>query len=355
MSDLKHNNGARPVQKALQGAVNQYFKEQNLSKTGDIRLYRKAAIILFFHLSSYLLFFFVEAPYVWFIWAFHGLTTALVGFNIMHDGAHGSFSGNRKLNTLMAHTFNLIGSNAFYWRQKHNLNHHPYTNVAAADEDIESFGLLRMSPDNQHHWFHRFQHIYIWFLYPLTSIFWFTVLDFKAYFQQKIAGQPFSQRYDSGQSMIFWLSKINYVAMYLIIPTWLVSWETTWIGFLCLHAVMGVVFAVVFQLAHVVDKTEFPEPSPDGQLPHEWAVHQLKTTADFATSNPFVTWCLGGLNFQVEHHLYPTISHVHYPELHKRVTEVCREQGIEHKEYLTVFQAIAGHVRHLKEMGRVPG
>jgi linoleoyl-CoA desaturase len=352
MNSPSHNNAQRPLQTALGEAVNGYFKQNNLAKTGNAALYRKAVIILLMHAVSYACFFILSEPYTWLAWAFHGFTTALIGFNIMHDGAHGSFSKNKNINTLAAHTFNIIGSNAFYWKQKHNLNHHPYTNVAVADEDIEAFGLLRMSPDKPHYWFHRWQHIYVWALYPLTSLFWFFVLDFLAYFNQKIVEQEFSQKYQAKDSALFWLSKAFYITLYLIIPSAFLGWETVLIGFLCLHAVMGVLFAVVFQLAHVVDKTEFPQPDEQGNLPYEWAAHQLATTADFAPTSKFTTWCVGGLNFQVEHHLFPRVSHSHYPELHKIVREVCAEKGVLHREYPSVWQAILGHVRHLRNMGQ---
>lgn len=351
MTNLSHNNTQRPLQAALSEAVNGYFKQNNLAKTGDQALFSKALIILFFHLASYALFFIVAEPYSWLAWAFHGFTTALVGFNIMHDGAHASFSKNKKLNNLAAHTFNMIGSNAFYWKQKHNLNHHPYTNVAVADEDIEAFGLLRMSPDKPRYWFHKWQHIYVWALYPLTSLFWFFILDYIAYFNQKIADQKFSQKYQFKDSAIFWISKLGYVSIYLLIPAYFLDWKTVLIGFLCLHAVMGFLFAVVFQLAHVVDKTEFPRPDEHGNLPYEWAAHQLATTADFAPKSKIVTWCLGGLNFQVEHHLFPRISHTHYPAIHKIVQEVCSQNHILHREYPTLWQAILGHARHLKNLG----
>ncbi|MFT4765617.1 MAG: linoleoyl-CoA desaturase [Oleispira sp.] len=351
MNSLNHNNAQRPLQTALGEAVNGYFQQHDLAKTGDTALYRKAVIILFMHIVSYACFFILSEPYTWLAWTFHGFTTALIGFNIMHDGAHGSFSKNKSLNSIAAHTFNVIGSNAFYWKQKHNLNHHPYTNVAAADEDIEAFGLLRMSPDKPRYWFHRWQHIYVWILYPLTSLFWFFVLDFLAYFNQKIAEQEFSQKYQIKDSAIFWVSKAFYITLYLIVPSLFLGWETVLIGFLCLHAVMGFLFAVVFQLAHVVDKTEFPQPDEHGNLPYEWAAHQLATTADFAPSNKFTTWCVGGLNFQVEHHLFPRISHTHYPKLHAIVRKVCSEHGIQHREYSTVKEAILGHIRHLKNMG----
>lgn len=353
-NSLSHNNAQRPLQAALFEAVNGYFKENNMAKTGNRALFRKAIIILIMHLTSYALFFILSEPYSWIAWAFHGFTTALIGFNIMHDGAHASFSKRKRINSLAAHTFNVIGSNAFYWKQKHNLNHHPYTNVASADEDIEAFGLLRMSPDKPRYWFHRWQHIYIWALYPLTSLFWFFVLDFLAYFKEKIADQEFSQKYQFKDSVIFWLSKAFYLSTYLFIPAYFLGWETVLIGFLCLHAVMGVLFAVVFQLAHVVDKTEFPQPDEYGNLPYEWAAHQLATTADFAPKSKIATWCLGGLNFQVEHHLFPRISHTHYPEVHKLVQQVCIKKGVNHREYPTVWQAILGHVRHLKNLGRAP-
>tara|TARA_B110000211_G_scaffold156484_2_gene177347 strand:- start:2832 stop:3899 length:1068 start_codon:yes stop_codon:yes gene_type:complete len=354
MNSLSHNNAQRPLQTALGNAVNRYFQENNIAKTGNTELYRKAAIILFMHIISFACFFLLAEPYTWLAWAFHGFTTALIGFNIMHDGAHGSFTKNKTINSIAAHTFNAIGSNAFYWKQKHNLNHHPYTNVASADEDIEAFGLLRMSPDKPRYWFHRWQHIYVWALYPLTSLFWFFVLDFLAYFNQKISEQDFSQKYQTKDSIVFWLSKVFYISLYLIIPSYFLGWQTVLIGFLCLHAVMGVLFAVVFQLAHVVDKTEFPQPDEHGNLPYEWAAHQLATTADFAPNSKLTTWCVGGLNFQVEHHLFPRISHTHYPELHKIVREVCAENDVLHRQYSTVREAILGHIKHLKEMGRAP-
>lgn len=352
MTNLSHSNEQRPLQTAIYEAVNAYFKDNNIAKTGNHSLYRKTFIILLFHVTSYALFFVLSEPYSWLAWAFHGFTAALVGFNIMHDGAHASFSKNKRVNNWAAHTFNIIGSNAFYWKQKHNLNHHPYTNVAEADEDLEAaFGILRMSPDKPRYWFHRWQHIYVWALFPLTSLFWFYVLDFVAYFKESIADQEFTQKYKFKDSIIFWLSKIGYSSIYLFIPAYFLGWGTVLIGFLCLHVVMGVVFALVFQLAHVVDKAEFPQSDENGKLPYEWAAHQLATTVDFATNSKVATWCLGGLNFQVEHHLFPRISHVHYPAIHKIVQQVCAEQNVLHREYPTMWQAMVGHGNHLKAMG----
>jgi linoleoyl-CoA desaturase len=89
-----------------------------------------------------------------------------------------------------------------------------------------------------------------------------------------------------------------------------------------------------------------------GKVEDEWAVHQLKTTANFATKSKFVSWFTGGLNFQIEHHLFPHISHIHYPAISEIVKDVCKEYNIHYIEYPKVRLAVASHVAHLREMGR---
>ncbi|WP_281646932.1 acyl-CoA desaturase [Parendozoicomonas sp. Alg238-R29] len=345
-------SSTRPAYNTLSKAVNSYFTDNGLAKTGTSDLYQKVFTILALHVSSYVLFLSLPSPWGWAVWFFHGLTTCLVGFNIMHDGGHDSLTPNKNLNLLAARTFNLIGSHAYYWRQKHNLSHHSFTNIKGIDEDIESFGMLRMSPHQKRSWFHRFQHIYVWLMYPTVSLIWFFFLDYKAYFSEKIAERDYSQPYGKNESLLFWCSKVGYIAMYVVIPVWLLGWESALIGFLIMHAVMSTVFTVVFQLAHVVDKAEFPELGKDGQLKEEWALHQLKTTVDFAPGSWFLTWCLGGLNFQTEHHLFPRISHAHYPELYRIVRQVCQQNNYQHRVYPTLWHALRGHYQHLRHMGK---
>ncbi|CAM3412292.1 fatty acid desaturase family protein [Parendozoicomonas haliclonae] len=343
---------ARPVYTALSEVVNRFFQDRGEHRTGDTALHRKVWIILALHSSSYLLLLLLPQPLNVLVWLFHGLTTCLVGFNIMHDGGHGSLTSSQKLNLWAARSFNLIGSHAYYWWQKHNLSHHSYTNISGIDEDIESFGMLRMSPHQPQRWFHRFQHLYVWLMYPTVSLIWFFFLDYKAYFSEKIAERNYSRPYSRSESLLFWLSKASYIVLYLIIPILVLGWQTALVGFLLMHAIMSTVFTVVFQLAHVVDKAEFPELNEMGRLQDEWAVHQLKTTVDFAPDSRFLTWCLGGLNYQTEHHLFPRISHAHYPELYGLVRERCGQLGIEHRVYPTFWQALVGHYRHLRTMGQ---
>ncbi|MBU2039677.1 MAG: acyl-CoA desaturase [Gammaproteobacteria bacterium] len=355
MNQVHFPAGQRPVYQQLSAQVNQYFQQQGIAKSGDQRLYRKAILILLLFSASYAALLLLPAPWSLAAWFIHGIATALVGFNVMHDGAHESFSRSRRLNRLAALTFNLIGSNRFYWAQKHNRNHHSFTNVDEVDEDIDALGLFRMSPHQRRFWFHRYQHIYVWLLYPLTSLFWFFALDYKAYFRQKIAQRPFSHRLSAADHLEFWASKLLYLLIYIALPLSLADSTTVITGFLLMHAILGFLFAVVFQLAHIVEQAEFPQPTTDGSMEDEWAAHQLRTTVDFATDSRFLTWALGGLNFQVEHHLFPRVSHIHYPALHRLLQESCNRQGHSIRSYPSLGAALKGHYHHLRQLGRSDG
>jgi linoleoyl-CoA desaturase len=151
--------------------------------------------------------------------------------------------------------------------------------------------------------------------------------------------------------VIFWATKVSYMILYLILPAYFIGWELTIIGFLVYHFMLGLTLSIVFQLAHVVEITEFAEPAPTGKMESEWALHQLQTTANFATSNPLVTWYTGGLNYQIEHHLFPNISHTHYPALSKIVKELCQEMEITYIEFPSFYKALLSHLNHLKETG----
>lgn len=344
--------GQRPVYQQLSTAVSGYFSAQGCARSGDQRLFRKALIITLLYLTSYAALLLLPGWLSLLGWAVHGIATALLGFNVMHDGAHESFARSRRLNRLAALTFNLIGSNRHYWAQKHNRSHHSFTNVDQVDEDIDALGLFRMSPHQPRRVWHRFQHLYVWLLYPLTSLFWFFVLDYSAYGRQKIASRPFSQRLSWAAHAEFWLFKALYLLLYLGLPWQLHSGTQVVAGFLLMHALLGTLFAVVFQLAHVVDQADFPQADAQGAMPDEWAVHQLRTTVDFAPGNRMLTWALGGLNFQAEHHLFPRVSHVHYPALHQQLQPLLQQLGHPLRSYPTLSAALRGHYRHLRTLGR---
>jgi linoleoyl-CoA desaturase len=353
MQRVSFNNKNSPFFKALTEKVDDYFTANNIRQTGNFRLYLKMIILVFFTASLYTVLVFFTPP-VWLsiiLCIVFGVSLAAVGFNVMHDGAHGSFSSKPWINELMAHSLNAMGGSVYLWKYKHNVNHHSFTNIEGMDDDIDIKPWIRVHSDQKKYWFHRFQHIYWIVLYGVTYVLWVFVQDFTKYFRGKIGDLPF-RKMDVKEHIIFWVTKLSFIGVYIILPIFLVGVVETLIGFLIVAFVCGFVISVIFQLAHVVEGASFSTPDMKAyKINEEWAVHQVQTTADFATKSRIVSWFTGGLNFQVEHHLFPRISHIHYPKISQFVRETCDQFGITYLEFPTVMAALRSHVVHLKQVG----
>lgn len=339
----------------LREVTEAYFKENGIQKTGDLRLYAKTIILLSALVALYVLLVFFTPASAWLslgLCALMGVVVASIGFNVMHDGAHGSYSSRKWVNELMGHSLNILGGNVYLWKLKHNINHHTFTNVEGHDDDIDIKPWVRVHAGQPRQWFHRFQHIYGLLLYGLTYLFWVFYNDLKKYFTGKIADHTTMKPMSLKEHIIFWASKLFHVGVFILLPMWSVGVLATLAGYGVMVFVTGLVIAVVFQLAHVVEGTDFHHPEEEGQhIESDWAIHQVQTTVNFATHNPVWNWLFGGLNFQVEHHLFPRISHVHYPALNKRLKEVCAEFNVPYREFPNMRSALLSHLRHLKQVG----
>ncbi|KAA9338232.1 acyl-CoA desaturase [Hymenobacter busanensis] len=338
----------------LKNRINHYFEATGKSTTGSTGLLSKAAILLLGFVVLYVhLVFFTPAP----MWALLeavvlGGTIAAIGFNVMHDGAHGSFSQHKWLNNVAAFTLNVLGGSSYMWNAKHNLVHHMYTNIDGADDDIDIQPWMRMSLEQKRHKLHRFQHLYFWFLYCLLYISWIFVMDYQKYFKRKI-GTIAIKKMEVSDHLVFWGFKVLNLALYIGLPIYTLGFVNWLIGFAVVTSFAGLVLSLVFQLAHTVEHTAFPVPhATTNKLEDEWAIHQIKTTANFATESRVISWLVGGLNFQVEHHLFPKISHVHYPALSKIIKQACAEFNVTYNEFPRMRQAVLSHVLFLRQMGR---
>lgn len=338
----------------LKRRVQAYFDERGINATGNPTLFSKAIIMVCAFVLVYIhLVFFTP---IWYMAILEcivlGGLVAAIGFNVMHDGSHGSFSTNKWVNRIAASSISMLGANHFMWNVKHNMIHHSFTNVDGVDDDIEIGILMRMAPTQKHVKVHQFQHLYFWVLYMLLYVFWIFFTDYKKYFTQKIGNVPL-KKMNITDHIEFWGVKLYHAAVFIVIPIVFVGWVNWVIGFLIMSMFAGFVLSIVFQLAHTVEHTEFPLANIEThQLPDEFAAHQIKTTANFATGNKLVSWLVGGLNFQIEHHLFPKISHVHYPAISDIVRNVCKEYQLQYIEYPTVRRAVVAHVRFLKQMGQ---
>ena len=259
---------------------------------------------------------------------------------------------NSKLCTCASFTLGVLGGSPFMWNMKHNIVHHAFTNIDGVDDDLDAKPFLRMASTQKYYKMYRFQHWYFWIFYCFLHFYWSFVSDYKKYFTGKIGDIPIKKM--SVQDHInFWFFKLIHYSLFLVIPIITIGFSAWLVGFLCFTAVAGFILSIVFQLAHTVEHTHFPVPDViTNKVEDEWAIHQLKTTANFATKNKVISWLVGGLNFQIEHHLFPKVSHVHYPQISKIIKSACAEFGVEYVEYRRMSQAVVSHVAYLKQMGR---
>ncbi|WP_121355626.1 fatty acid desaturase family protein [Flavisolibacter nicotianae] len=351
---IKFNNNNPIFFQSLKKAVDSYFENRGIRKSGNWKLYSKAIIVISLSIAVYL--FLLLGTYAWWLGillsVLLGLALISTAFNVMHDACHKSFSSKKWVNNLMGLTMNALGGNAFLWKIKHNIIHHTYTNIDGVDDDLANGSLLRLCVTQKWRPLHRFQHHYMFFLYAVSSIAWMLVFDFVKYFSLKIHTTSIS-RIELKEHIIFWVSKLLYVFFYGLVPIYFVGWQAWLTGFLLVHITMGLVMSVIFQLAHVVEKTSFYTTEEQAGLPSAaWAEHEIMTTTDFAQKNKWLSWFIGGLNFQVEHHLFPTVSHIHYPALSEIVREQCQKFSLPYHCYPTMRQAIASHVRLMKQLGK---
>lgn len=356
MAIVRFNNKNAEFFTTLRKRVDEYFKQTKTPVTGNFKLYLKSIILFSTLISNYIILTFYTPSQTWIsvlLCILLGVNFAAIGFNVMHDGSHGSYSNNKIINKIMSFSLNLLGGSAYIWNLKHNVNHHTFTNIEGMDDDIDIKPFIRVHADQPKYWFHRFQHIYFMALYGLTYLFWIFWQDFKKYFLSRVSLHTPMRKMGIRDHINFWMSKVVHISIFIIIPIYTVGFVDFIIGYSIMSVTTGILIAVVFQLAHVVEEANFMAPNEEKKVSveDEWAVHQINTTVNFATKSKSLSWLLGGLNFQIEHHLFPKISHVHYPNVSKIVRDTCKEFNVAYVEFPTMFSAFISHVKHMRKAG----
>lgn len=338
----------------LKRRVDEDLRAAGLSPQDSPRMVLKTAVLLLWLVASYVLLVFAAAT-VWqgaLLAVSLALAMAGVGFGIQHDANHGAYSRRGAVNRCLGLTLDLLGGSSYVWQWKHNILHHTYPNLSGADDDIDVGPFARLAPAQPRYRFHRFQQVYLWALYGFLGPKWHLVDDFKSVTGGRIAGHPFPR--PRGLDLLSLVAgKALFFGWAFAIPMLFHPWWVVLAFYGATAFLVGIVLSVVFQLAHCVEEADFPaRPSDAGPIPSGWAVHQVQTTVDFARGNRLLTWYVGGLNFQVEHHLFPRICHVHYPRISRVVEEVCAAHGVRYAAHDGLFAAIRSHWRWLERMGR---
>ena len=341
----------------LKSAVNDYFKEEGVSRNANLTVYIKTAVMLTLIFGPYALIMAGALP-LWAMWLsclVMGAGVAGFGFGVMHDAMHGSYSSNPRVNRTLGFILDVLGGSSYLWDLRHNKMHHIYTNIYGADVDLEASWVLRFSPHSKYHPIHRFQFIYAYFAYSLATLQWVFVKDYRSMLSKNLG--PFRDiQHEPAQVAILIAMKMVYYLMWIVLPLVfldIAAWQF-FVGFLTMHFTAATIMTLTFQLAHVVEDLEHHQSSGDEMMTDGWMLHQLKTTANFACDNAALTWALGGLNFQVEHHLFPRICSVHYPALRPIVKRVAAAHGVEYHEQPSIRAAIGAHHRLLVRLGQPP-
>ena len=343
----------------VKSRVNDYFEANDLSPYSNTTMHIKTVVML----SMYFLPFLVVvtgfgASSLWLyygLWALMGCGIVGIGTSVMHDANHGAYADDKGFNNFLGGVLNILGGYALNWKIQHNILHHTYTNIEGLDEDIDAGAFLRMTPEKPMKKMYYYQHIYAWGLYCLMNIYWVLAKDYVVLFRYHKSDMLVKQKTTLRKALIeLSLLKIFYFGYILVLPIMFsgVAWQHVVGGMVVMHVIAGFSLACIFQPAHVVETSDYSKPSDERKMENSWAVHQVMNTADFAPDNKFVSWFIGGLNFQIEHHLFPQICHVHYPEIAKIVKQVADECEIPYMVMPTFRSALLAHGKMLKKLGR---
>jgi linoleoyl-CoA desaturase len=341
----------------LKSRVEAYFEENKVSRNYNSSMVVKSIILMSAYIFPFVAIL-VFQPEFWVslvLWSLAGLAMAGIGMSVMHDANHGAYTGSKKVNTFIGYSLNLLGGSSHNWKLQHNILHHTYTNISGLDDDIDDKLGMRFSPHTKHRGFQSIQFLYAFLFYGIITLYWVSAKDFVQFIRYTRNGvNPNSKTQNLALLGKIIVNKLCYFFVTLFLPIYILNipaWEII-VGFVTMHFIAGVILSVVFQMAHTVEHTTHPMPDENGSIENSWAVHQLNTTVNFARDSKWISWYVGGLNFQVEHHLFPKICHVHYPEIAHIVKETAEEYGVPYLENGTFGEALRSHIITLKRFGR---
>ncbi len=341
----------------LKKRVNNYFEEEKISRHANFSMVFKTLFFLIAYIGGLLslIIFTPVFSVAVIIWILLGLAKSGIGMCVMHDAVHGAYSANKTINKILGWTLHLTGGAVHNWKLQHNILHHTYTNITHMDDDIDAKVVLRLSPHIIFKRFHKLQYIYVTFIYSITTLYWVLLKDFVQFVKYTKNGvNPYKPKQNKILFAKIVIIKFGYLFCFIVLPilAGLPVWQVL-SGFLIMHIVAGLVLTLVFQLAHVVEGSAHPMPNEAGIIENNWAIHQMNTTVNFSRDNKLLSWFVGGLNFQVEHHLFPKICHIHYPKIADIVKQTAEEFGIPYLENKTFATALVAHYKLLKDFGSI--
>lgn len=333
--------------------IDAYFKDQKQGRKANSLYWVKIASLLLLYFACYFAVLFM--PYNF--WAalgsyfLMGILIVSILFAVGHDSVHNAVSLNPKVNYAMGYVWNFFGVSSYFWRLKHNISHHAFTNIPGSDGDLDQTKLLRLNPMAPRLNVHKYQHIYAMFLYSLLGPYIIFVRDFKLLKEKKF-GNTILEKHPAKEVAIIILSKIWFFCFMILIPKLVTGMP--WLHLIVLTLVMlfvaGIFTAVVSFPVHVTYDSDYALPNDQGVVEIDFMTHQLLTTVDYSAENKLIHWFFGGINTHVVHHMFPSVNHIHYYELTKIVKQTAAEYNLRYVNK-TLGTVMRDHLLFLRELG----
>lgn len=323
------------------------------------RLHAKAVIIAVVATCSYVGLVIAPVGFMFRLGIAAGLVLAVVtvATSVMHDANHAAFVRSPRLNRVFGYTSDLLGTSSWMWRFKHNQLHHGNTNVVGVDSDIDQAPFARLAPEQRWRPWHRYQHIYLWFLYGFMALKSLLFADVLNLTRNRIGHQALARRPGWRDVAGVVAGKALHVTWAFAVPLVFHPWWGVVAFYLACSWLVGFLLAVIFQMAHCVEEAELTSPDA-ARRGDDFLAHQLRTTVNIRCRLPVVRhlvhWVMGGLDHQIEHHMAPRLPHTVYPLVAARLEAECRRRGITYRFHASVVSALRSHVRHLRAMGLRP-
>lgn len=339
----------------MRSEVSRYLADEQTRATGNIRLYAKTFLAIGLMVVSWTVLVVAHGQAALIAPSLAGLALGaiLTAVCVQHDANHGAHFRRSRYNHLLGWTADVfLGFSSYAWRVKHNVAHHTYTNIDGYDEDATQVPFARFAPSQQPRPWYRLQQYYIWPMYTLMVVRLQTIGDLVAFVRGHVGHTTLHP--PRGWDLVgLVIGKAIFVGWALVVPLLFYPWWAVLAAYLGLTMMLSLVMATTFQLAHCVEEVNFTSPQELIGAKQVWAVHEVETTVDFCTSNRVLTWLLGGLNFQIEHHLFPGIPHTHYPAIARIVRRSCSAHGVRYTSQPSLRAALRSHYVHLRRMGRL--
>ncbi len=334
--------------KDLRSQVIDYLKKKGSTQKADYTFFIKLIILTIIYGVLYYNIITTHSLFTFYMsYALMGALSIIMGLNIGHDAAHNAIFKKNKHNEWLLHVFELFGTSSKNWKHKHIFAHHKFPNIMGYDSDIQQSNVVKIFPNDKHKFFHNFQYLYMPFLYMFYLLRWAIYRDFKdASSSSESIGVPVFSKKEFFKLLFF---KLFYFSYIILLPAFMSPfsiWASV-LGFFTLTVFGSLTLTLVLLSTHVGSDTEFVEPDQQGNVPYSWSHHIMRTTSDFATQSWFLTHLFGGFNHHIFHHLFPSISHVHYYELTPILKKVAKQYDLPYRENKRVVSAIWSHFKLL--------